>query len=867
MNRRPHLFSRHIYFVLSFMIFLSFHLVFLNPILATNSKELQITSLEPQPIPTVVPGPTPIQNYPPVLQPIPSQQVYEKQLLSFQVTATDQNAGDILRITTSRLPRGASFVDNGNCTGTFTWIPDYDQAGTYNKSIYFKVTDGISSDTKYAYITVYNVNRPPVLGPIGNKSVNEEARLTFQVSATDPDSRDIIVMSATNLPTGATFVDQGGGIGVFDWTPARGRAGNYTKITFIAANTGSKLSDYASDSETISISVVDITPPVISNIVISQFGPNFVTVNWITDDLASSQADYGTTSGYGLTTPLNTSLAMSHSVKLPELTWATQYHYRVRSHNTAFLSTESTDQVLNTSARTRSVVTISGRQLIVQKRNLNGSLSPAEPYIMRGVDWSPASINTIGDNSVRRAEFQKWFQTDIPLMQAMNVNTVRTFMDLGYDSQLGPAGIAILDEFYKRGIMVVMTVDDGSANLTRIDGAVNYYKNHPAILLWSQGSEWSINLYFGLAYSLVNAADMTQTALLRIKSRDSLHPVVTSYGNVLGNVYSDGQTPDFEMLEYFVNVKCPAADIWSFNEYRGRGFSYLFDRWKFVSGKPMFLGEYGIDAYDSIIHSVNQTAQAEWDSALWNEIARNLSAKNSANTGLGGFVFEWNDEWWKTSPAGQQDTGGWNPPGFPDGYASEDYWGIVDINRNPRQVYFALAQGFDPAFEPAPALNVRTLKAYSAGANAAPSVAEFYENGIKFYSDQGFSYNGGRGINVAAIDPTTGHLLTQIKNFDTWLYGSTGEAHYAMINYLDSLPSGAIILFSVADTGGICTTCTQDWYVRSTAKLRELGSTLIDQYVFRGSWAMATVKGESVARSEGISPDHAATAEVTVTLP
>lgn len=610
---------------------------------------------------------------------------------------------------------------------------------------------------------------------------------------------------------------------------------------------------------------VDTTPPVISNIVVSDFGPNYVIVTWITDDRSSSQVDYGTTTGYGQTTPLNMNLTTSHSVTLSEITFSAQYHFRVRSHNAAFLTSESSDQVFGTTARSRSVVTISGRQLMVQKRNLDGSLGPAEPYIMRGVDWSPASVDTVNDVTIRRAEFQKWYQTDIPLMRSMNVNTVRTFMDFGFDSELGPAGIAILDEFYKRGIMVVMTADDSNYTLARIDGAVPYYKNHPAILLWSIGSEWSINLYWTFG-DILSAAQGTQTAILHVKSRDSLHPVVSSYGNALGNTASNGQGPDFEMLEHFVNVVCTAADIWSFNEYRGLGFSYFFDRWKFISGKPMFLGEFGIDAYDSRIGAagaVNEPIHAEWDFALWNEIARNFSANDPQNAALGGFVFEWNDEWWKNPPAGHQGTGGWAPSGFPDGYASEDYWGIVDIHRNPRQVYFTLSEAFRNSFVPQPAPNVRTFTAFSAGANATPSVAEFRENMIKFYSDRGFSLNGGRGINVAAIDSVTGHLLTQVKNFDTWLYAANGQAHYAMINYLDSLPNGAIILFSVADTGGICTTCTQDWYVRLTAKLRELGSTLIDEYVFRGSWAMITVKGEGAARSEAVSPDQPATAEAT----
>src|SRR5436305_8126138 len=41
-----------------------------------------------------------------------------------------------------------------------------------------------------------------------------------------------------------------------------------------------------------------------------------------------------------------------------------------------------------------SMVSIAGHQLVVQKRNLDGSLAPAAPYAIRGVVWSPASKDT-----------------------------------------------------------------------------------------------------------------------------------------------------------------------------------------------------------------------------------------------------------------------------------------------------------------------------------------------------------------------------------------------------------------------------------------------------------------------------------------
>jgi len=41
-----------------------------------------------------------------------------------------------------------------------------------------------------------------------------------------------------------------------------------------------------------------------------------------------------------------------------------------------------------------SLVFLNGRQLIVSKRNPDGTLAPFEPYVIKGVNWSPASTTT-----------------------------------------------------------------------------------------------------------------------------------------------------------------------------------------------------------------------------------------------------------------------------------------------------------------------------------------------------------------------------------------------------------------------------------------------------------------------------------------
>jgi len=75
-------------------------------------------------------------------------------LLSFTVSATDAD-GDTLTLSAATLPNGASFTDNGDGTGYFSWTPNFNQAGSY--TVLFSVTDGLLSDDENVVITVNNV--------------------------------------------------------------------------------------------------------------------------------------------------------------------------------------------------------------------------------------------------------------------------------------------------------------------------------------------------------------------------------------------------------------------------------------------------------------------------------------------------------------------------------------------------------------------------------------------------------------------------------------------------------------------------------------------------------------------------------------
>ena len=98
------------------------------------------------------------------------------------------------------------------------------------------------------------VNSPPRLAAIGAKSIAKGQLLTFTISAADPDS-DPLTFTATGLPGGASFLDNGNGTAVFSWTPAADQPAQPAPVTFFVSD-GSLV-----DFESVTISVIDGNRP------------------------------------------------------------------------------------------------------------------------------------------------------------------------------------------------------------------------------------------------------------------------------------------------------------------------------------------------------------------------------------------------------------------------------------------------------------------------------------------------------------------------------------------------------------------------------------------------------------------------------
>src|SRR2546425_1622860 len=93
---------------------------------------------------------------------------------------------------------------------------------------------------------------------------------------------------------------------------------------------------------------VDNTPPLISTVSSSSISSSGALITWATNQASDSQAEYGLTTGYGSSTPLNSSLLTAHAVTLTGLLASNTYHYRVKSRDAAGNLATSADFTLTT---------------------------------------------------------------------------------------------------------------------------------------------------------------------------------------------------------------------------------------------------------------------------------------------------------------------------------------------------------------------------------------------------------------------------------------------------------------------------------------------------------------------------------------
>jgi len=203
------------------------------------------------------------------------------------------------------------------------------------------------------FIAMGLVITPPLLWaadttpPSGSVVINGNAARTNSTTVT-------LTLSATDSAGPVTqmrFSNIGGSSGSFS-TPepyattktwvinsADGTQNVYAQFKDAAGNWSGSVSDWIT---------LDTKPPTFSGLSASSITTSGATLKWTTNEPATSQVEYGPTTSYGQSSPLDTTLVTNHTVSLTGLAAGTLYHYRTHSKDAAGNEGIGTDATFTT---------------------------------------------------------------------------------------------------------------------------------------------------------------------------------------------------------------------------------------------------------------------------------------------------------------------------------------------------------------------------------------------------------------------------------------------------------------------------------------------------------------------------------------
>ncbi len=290
-----------------------------------------------------------------------------------------------------------------------------------------------------------------------------------------------------------------------------------------------------------------------------------------------------------------------------------------------------------------------------------------EPFFIRGVGYSPVPIGSTGD----LVHPERVFARDMPLLQAMHCNAIRTWgkADPRLLDQAQACGIKVLAGFWVSTTADFFSPRERAAIIDEFQEYVQSIKDHPALLAWSVGNEQNLTNGDNWAwYALVE--DLAVAAFLAEGER--YHPVATPNGDRTRIGLADYLARDQD-LAYL--------DLWGMNLYKPdrEGFAPTFLAYSAFSAKPLGVSEYGIDAYDNRNRCEYEETQAIFARNRFLEMRRWPLC-------VGGTLMAYSDEWWKAGDPWSHDLGGYATPAHPDGFSNEEWYGIFRVSRRPNDI-------------------------------------------------------------------------------------------------------------------------------------------------------------------------------------
>ena len=203
-------------------------------------------------------------NDAPVLDEIANKAVDELSPLTFTVGATDLDTVtySLVPVAGQAFPTGATINPT---TGQFQWTPTEAQGeGVYQVTIKASDTRGLST-SRTIEIAVAEVNEPPVVPTIENKSVNQGDAVHFVVGASDPDAptQTLFYSLGPDAPAGASIDPV---TGQFTWLVSDSQSAGTFNVTILVSDDGgqtfaaSQMFEIEVNANTVGFALFQTTP-------------------------------------------------------------------------------------------------------------------------------------------------------------------------------------------------------------------------------------------------------------------------------------------------------------------------------------------------------------------------------------------------------------------------------------------------------------------------------------------------------------------------------------------------------------------------------------------------------------------------------
>jgi len=164
------------------------------------------------------------ENDAPIFNSIGVTEVLEDELYTYNVSATDVDAGDILQFSADLIPDWLSFTDNGDGTGLLHGTPENEDVGTTTVILLVEDIAGAKGNQEFE-LTIINTNDAPEITSTPVEEVFEDTSYEYLITSTDPDIGDSFTFTSNNSLDWLDLIDNGDGTALLAGTPVNENVG------------------------------------------------------------------------------------------------------------------------------------------------------------------------------------------------------------------------------------------------------------------------------------------------------------------------------------------------------------------------------------------------------------------------------------------------------------------------------------------------------------------------------------------------------------------------------------------------------------------------------------------------------------------